>query len=257
MRILLSVSILLATILTTAPAALPEQAFIAIKPIASENLGSINSIGLLKIPDMGTYALRRGDIGLEIFVGDYFDDILRPLEYDNSTKEFYGYNFSRVTAESLKDELRFKNYNVVQLTADRNNRNRFLDNYDGLDNQEIDAYLDVIPQVIGYYRPDREMLDGVIYDFHPFYLYVSVNVQLVDAGTKQILYRDRVTYRSSTTTASGRATSSSGTVLYSTDDRRFDNPQELRKNAEIALDQLTEKIQTVMQEIARKISKTQ
>jgi hypothetical protein len=111
--------------------------------------------------------------------------------------------------------------------------------------------------VIGYYRPDREMLDGVIYDFPPFYLYVSVNVQLVDAGTKQILYRDRVTYRSSTTTASGRATSSSGTVLYSTDDRRFDNPQELRKNAEIALDQLTEKIQTVMQEIARKISKTQ
>jgi hypothetical protein len=146
MRILLSVSILLATILTTAPAALPEQAFIAIKPVASENLGSINSIGLLKIPDMGTYALRRGDIGLEIFVGDYFDDILRPLEYDNSTKEFYGYNFSRVTAESLKDELRFKNYNVVQLTADRNNRNRFLDNYDGLDNQEIDAYLDVIPR---------------------------------------------------------------------------------------------------------------
>lgn len=243
--------------LTPASAALPQQAFISIKPLTTENLGSINSIGLLDVPDMGTYALRRGDIGLEIFAGDYSDDILRPLEYDNNTKDFSGYNFSKVTEQSLKDELRFKNYKVVQLTAERNNKNRFLDNYDGLGTQEIDAYLDVIPQVIGYYRPDREMIDGVIYDFPPFYLYVSVNVQLVDADTKQILYRDRVTYRSSTTTASGRATLPSGTVLYATDDQRFESPQELTKKVEIALDQLTQKIQTVMQEIARKISKTQ
>jgi hypothetical protein len=257
MRILLPVSILLATMLAPAPAALPQQAFIAIKPLTVETLNSINSIGLLEIPDMGTYALRRGDIGLEILVGDYFDDILRPLEYDKNTKEFSGYNFSKLAGESLKDELRLNNYNVVQFSADRNNRNRFLENYDGLGNQEVDAYLDVIPEVIGYYRPDREILNGVIYDFPPFYLHVSVNVQLVDADTKQILYRDRVTYRSSSTTASGRATSSSGTVLYSPDDRRFDNPQDLRNNAKIALDQLAEKIQTVMHEIARKFSKTQ
>jgi hypothetical protein len=256
-RIVLSVFILFATMLTTAPAALPQQGFITIKPLSIENLNSIKTIGLLEIPSLGTYALRRGDIGLEVFVGDYLDDSLRPIEYDKNSKEYSGYNFSEIAESSLKNELQLENYKVVQFPADRNNINRTLASYNGLNAEEVDAYLDVVPQILGYYQPDRELIDNVIYDTPPFYLYVSVIIQLVDADTKQVLYRDKVTYRSSTTASSGRVTSTSGTVIYSADDRQFKKPRELTENVESAFDEIAERIETVMQEIARKISKKQ
>ena len=255
MRILLSASILVTAMLTPAYAALPQQAFIAIKPLKVESLSSIHSIGLLEVPEMGSYALRKGDIGLEIFVGDYAGDTLRPLEYDKNTRGYSGYNFSEIAMESLTNELQPAAYQVVQFPADRNNKNRFLERYNGFNAQAVDAYLDVVPRITGYYRPDRAMKDGVIYDDPPFYLQVSFDVQLISAMTQQILYRDRVTCLS-LTTASSEEITSSGTVVYAIEDHQFVYPQDLKKNAEIALDQLARRIETVMQEIARKISKS-
>ena len=203
---------------------------------------------------MGRYALRRGGIGFEIFVGGESDDILRPIDYDRHTKDYLGYNFARTAMQSLKRELQQRDIEVVQFPADRNNRNRFLDNYAGLNIENVDAYLDVVPQVVGYYRPDRQLRDGVIYDFSPFFLYASFNVQLISASTKQVLYRDRVTYRSSTIPTKGTVTSLSGSNTYPADDHQFKSPQDLKKNAAIALDQLAQRIETVMREIAEKIS---
>lgn len=255
MRTLLSASILVTAMLIPAYAAPPQQVFIAIKPLKVESLSSIHSIGLLEVPEMGSYALRKGDIGLEIFVGDYAGDTLRPLEYDEDTRGYSGYNFSKIAIESLTNELQPGAYQVVQFRADRNNKNRFLKRYNNLNAQSVDAYLDVVPRVTGYYRPDRAMKDGVIYDDPPFYLQVSFDVQLISAMTQQILYRDRVTCRS-LTTASSEEITSSGTVVYAVEDHQFVYPQDLKKNAKIALDQLARRIETVMQEIARKISKS-
>jgi len=254
MRTFLSISILVTAMLIPAYAALPQQAFIAIKPLKAESLSSIHSIGLLEVPEMGSYALHRGDIGLEIFVGDYAGDTLRPLEYDKNTKGYSGYNFSAIAIESLTNELQPGAYQVVQFPTDRNNKNRFLERYNDFNAQVVDAYLDVIPRITGYYRPDRAIKDGVIYDDPPFYLQISFDVQLVSAMTQQVLYRDRVTCRS-LVTASSEEITSSGTVVYVNEDRQFANPQDLKLNTEIALDQLTRRIETVMREIARKISK--
>jgi hypothetical protein len=255
MRLLLSICILFTTMLTPALAALPQQEFFDIKSLNIENLSTINSIGLLEVPNLGNYAIRRGDIGLEIFVGDYIDDTLRPIEYDKKSKEYSGYNFSEIVESTLKKELQLENYKIAQFSAERNNKNKFLVNYDGLNSEEVDAYLDVVPQILGYYRRDRELIDGVIYDSPPFYLYVSVIVQLVAADTKQVLYRDKITYRSSTKTSLGRMSSTSGTVIFSPDDRQFKNSRELKENMKLAFDQIAGRIETVMQEIAKKISK--
>jgi hypothetical protein len=121
-----------------------------------------------------------------------------------------------------------------------------IEDYNSLDIEGVDAYIDIAPISVGYKQSER---GGVAYeDIGPI---LEVVVRLISAKTKEVLYADTITY--------GWAKTSVKLIrsvnFESPPEHQFINKADLKANKERAIQQLIQGIEKVSLEIARNFSR--
>ena len=126
---------------------------ISSKPLTLSNLNSIRSIALLEVPDPAWYYFGEGKgWGAEVF--GLLGSLAEGTTLGKDSKEYGDFSFGKIIQDSLKQYLRENNYKVVETPVTREKKFALIEDYNSLDIDGVDAYIDIAPISVGYKQSD-------------------------------------------------------------------------------------------------------
>lgn len=209
-----------------------SQGSLDTRTIDWNELESVKTIALLDIPDPNgpdNYNWKYGDFSL-----DYGD-----------------FSFGKILQDFLRQFLKENGYQVIEYTANRKykseliTKSSFINDYEKLDIEGADAYLDIVPAEVKYRQRGPYAKDQSVAP------HLRVVFRLVSASTSEVIWAGTVVY---TRYGHGYRLAKWSINILSPDDHRYKSPETLNMNKEEAFQRLVYGIEVISASIVKNIT---